>query len=319
MSTDLNENMTSEEISAYAETVAKEVEQERKGDRSDAEVVVNTTDPNETPAETKSGNEPVETESQGDDTSSESEAPDWLSDEVKAEAEAYGISESELSDFANREELNRALRLFDKSALEAGRKAMADSGDDQVRNEKGQFAKKEPEEQQEATPADGRYEIGLDAELFDEDIINEFTRMRDHYESRLQTLESYFSEASASAEEQRFDSLVDSMGHSDLFGSTGKESPKELERRRDLHVAVKAQMIGLEQLGRPAELNDQLVSRVANMVFADELGKKRLKERTKKVTKQSQSRLGGSATKPSPPREDPRDEADRLYRELAGQ
>jgi hypothetical protein len=103
---------------------------------------------------------------------------------------------------------------------------------------------------------------------------------------------------SASAEEQRFDSLVDSLGHADLFGATGKESDKELERRKDLNVAVKAQMIGLAKLGRPAEMSPQLISRVANMVFGEELGKKRLKQQTSKISKQNQLRQGGSPTKP---------------------
>jgi hypothetical protein len=153
--------------------------------------------------------------------------------------------------------------------------------------------------------------------MYDEEIIGEFNRLRDHYESRLEVLESYFSEASASAEEQRFDSFVDALGHTDLFGVTGKESDKELERRRDLNVAVKAQMIGLEKLGRPAQMTKELISRVANMAFGDELGKKLLKKQTSKISRQSQLRQGGSPTKPLPPRDDPRDEADRLYRELS--
>jgi hypothetical protein len=159
--------------------------------------------------------------------------------------------------------------------------------------------------------------VSLSPDLYDEEIIGEFSRMRDHYESRLEALESHFAEASASAEEQRFDSFVDSLGHTDLFGVTGKESDKELERRRDLNVAVRAQMIGLERLGRPAEMSQQLISRVANMTFGEELKKKLLKQQTSKISRQSQMRQGGSPTKPLPPSDNPRDEADRLYKELS--
>jgi hypothetical protein len=141
--------------------------------------------------------------------------------------------------------------------------------------------------------------------------------MKDYYESRLNALESRFTEVNAQAEEQKFDTYVDSLGHADLFGKTGKESQKELDRRKDLMVAVKAQMIGLEKLGRPAEFTDQLVARVANMVFSDELSKKRLKQQTSKISRQSNLRQGGSPTKPSPMRDDPRVEADRLYKELS--
>lgn len=326
---------TTDEIKAYAESVVQEIVQERKGEslsttvdkmekKSDAQIAneqAGTQQPahktKETPDEKKSVSDtaPDEGEETGD-----VERPEWMTDDVTAEAAAYGIDESELADFASREELDRALRLFDKTALEAGRKAMAESEKSQVRDDKGKFVKKEEpkaDPPKEEAPKDGRYQVSLSSDLYDEEIIGEFTKMRDHYESRLEALESHFAEQSASVEEQRFDSFVDSLGHADLFGVTGKESDKELERRRDLNVAVKAQMIGLERLGRPTEMSKQLISRVANMAFGDELGKKRLKQQTSKISRQSNGRMGGSPTKPLPPSDNPRDEADRLYRELA--
>lgn len=327
---DATPDTSADEIKAFAEQVAQEVAADRAGEKpegkSDAQITseqAGIPQPGhktpETPAENKSGSN---TALEGEETGDAAEAPQWLTDDVKAEAAAYGLEESELADFASREELDRALRLFDKTALEAGRKAMAESEKEgTTRNEKGQFVKKEApkaDAPKEATPQDGRYQVSLSPDLYDEEIIGEFTRMRDHYESRLEALESHFAEARASAEEQRFDSFVDSLGHADLFGTTGKESEQELERRRDLNVAVKAQMIGLANLGRPAELSQQLISRVANMVFGEELGKKRLKQQTNKISKQSQLRQGGSPTRPIPPSDDPRAEADRLYKELAG-
>lgn len=320
MATELNENMTSEDIAAYAEAVAKEVAAERQGESqyesnqySDQE-----SDASEQ-AEVKSGSKAAESDAQGEDTGEESSAPDWLSDELKAEMTAYGIDDSDLQEFSSREELDKFVRLLDKKSLEAGRKALAESDNSSARNEKGQFKKQEPEKSEKPSAIkndDDRYEISLSKDLYDDEIVDEFTRMRDHYESRLSALESRFQAESVKSEEERFDSFVDSLGHADLFGKTGEETSKELERRRDLHVAVKAQMIGLERLGRPAEFTDQLVKRVANMVFAEELSKKQLKQQTKKVFKQNQLRQGGSPTKPLPPRDDPRDEADRLYREL---
>ena len=309
----LSEDMTSEEIKSYADEVVKEVQEERQGDRkSDAEIVSEVSSI-EKPSVAKDDRKSAETISE--DTSDEPTAPKWVTEDIKAEAAAYGIEESEISDFASREELERAFRLFDKTALDAGRKALAESDDGNTRNEKGQFTKKEPEASTE-TPKSGRYEVSLSKDLYDDEIVNEFTRLRDHYESRLEMLESHFAESQSKAQEAQFDRFVDSLGHTDLFGTTGSESEAELERRRDLNVAVAAQMIGLERLGKKAELNNQLVSRVANMVFADELSKKRLKQQTQKISRQSQLRQGGSPTKPQPPRDDPRDDADRLYREL---
>jgi len=320
---DVTPDTSSEDIKAYAEQVIKEIEGDRAGERkSDAQITnehANTPQPGDKPKETPvENNSDSNTALEGENTGDESVSPEWLTDDVKAEAAAIGIDESELAGFASREELDRALHLFDKTALEAGRKAMAE-GETKVRNELGQFAKKEEpkaDTPKAETPKDGSYQVTLSPELYDEEIIGEFTRMRDHYESRFAVLEAHFTQAMAKEEEQRFDSFIDSLGHADLFGTTGKESEKELERRRDLNVAVKAQMIGLEKLGRPAELSQQLISRVANMVFGDELSKKRLKQQTRKISRQSDGRLGGSPTKPLPPSDDPREAADRLYREL---
>ena len=316
----------SEDIKAYAESVVNEVQADRKGEtKSDAQITneqAGLPQPGDKTRETPvENNSDSDTALEGEDSGDVPESQEWLTDDVKAEAAAYGLDESELADFTSREELDRALRLFDKTALEAGRKAMAESEDGKTRNEKGQFVKKEEPKTAPAkdeTPKDGRYQVSLSPDLYDEEIIGEFTRMRDHYESRLEALESHFAEQSASAEEQRFDNFVDALGHADLFGVTGKESDKELERRRDLNVAVKAQIIGLERLGRPAEMSKELISRVANMAFGDELSKKRLKQQTSKISRQSNQRQGGSPTKPLPPSDNPRDEADRLYRELSG-
>jgi hypothetical protein len=320
MATELNESMTSEDIAAYADAVAKEVAAERQGDGGHEHNQDSGQEPDASEqAEVKSGSKAAASDAQGEDTGEESSTPDWVSDELKAEVAAYGIDDSDLQEFSSREELDKFVRLLDKKSLEAGRKALAESDQGSARNEKGQFKKQEPEQGEKPAPSsndDDRYEISLSKDLYDDEIVDEFTRMRDHYESRLSALESRFQMESVKSEEQRFDGFVDSLGHSDLFGKTGDETPEELERRRDLHVAVKAQMIGLERLGRPAEFTDQLVKRVANMVFAEELSKKQLKQQTKKVFKQNQLRQGGSPTKPLPPRDNPRDEADRLYREL---
>ena len=330
---------------AYAEQVVAEVEAERAGEtgkgKSDAQIVAEQSTADRPPpsksadkttktptAETPSGDDDtveVEAKDRGEGDETGDLAPSWLDDGLKADVAAYGFKPEEVSDFTSREELERALRLFDKSALEAGRKALAEGGGEaktpepeeatgRVRGEGGKFLPKD------GKAKEGRYEVSIpgedDPDGFDNRIVSEFAKMRDHYESRLEALESHFQAAAAKAEEERFDTLVDSLGHADLFGKTGSEGPKELQRRQDLIVAVKAQQIGLERLGRPTELNESLVSRVARMVFAEDLAKKDLKQRTRKISKQSNSRQGGGATRPQDPREDPRAEADRLYREL---
>ena len=318
---------TSEDIAAYVDQLVDEIEVERKGEpdeKSDAQIIaehagnIQSEDkPTETPAEKNSGSNTAEDE--GEKSGKATESPKWLTDDVKAEAAAYGFDESDIADFTSREELDRAFRLADKMALEAGRKAKAES-DGKTRNEKGQFVKKEepPTDQaKEETPDDGRYKVSLNAELYDEEIIGELTRMSDHYESRLAALESHLTEANAVATERQFDRLVDSLGHADLFGTTDKESVQEKERRESLFEEVETYLAGRKALGRPAELNDTVVRRIAHSLFNEELSKKLLKQQTRKISKQSDGRLGGSPTRPQKPSDDPRDEFDRLYLEMA--
>jgi hypothetical protein len=322
---ELTADSTSDDVKEYAEQVVKEVEADRAGEeKGDARITAEHADNEHKPEGAKET--VAKSDETADDKGEKAGEESWLDEGLKAEAAAIGLDESELADFASREELERALRLFDKKALEAGRKALAEEDKPPTRNEKGQFEKKPKADPKPEEAKDGRYEISPKfKETYDEEMVSELTNLRDHYETRLDAYESRFAAmedrlaaADAAAEEKHFDSLVDSLGHADLFGKTDTEDAKQLQRRKDLHVAVKAQLIGLAQLGRPTELNESLVNRVARMVFAEDLGKKDLKNRTRKISRQSNGRQGGGATRPQDPREDPRDEADRLYKELAG-
>jgi hypothetical protein len=323
---ELSPDTTPEEIQSFVDDVAAERAGEKAPEKSDA-AIVNDVAATETPVASKGDEKTAEAPK----VKGETEDRAWLDDDLKAEVSAYGIGEDELADFTSREEVDRALRLFDKSALEAGRKALADGeASKATRDDKGRFvprtemaakadAAAEPVAEPEKKPgAKDGYEVQLDKSVYDDGIVDEFTRLRDHYEARLETLEARFHEADAKAEQQHFDSLVDSLGHTDLFGKADKEDAKQRQRREDLYVAAKAHIVGLKAFGRPTEMSESLINRVARMVFAEELGKKDLKSRTSRLSRQSNGRMGGGATRPTDVPESPRDAADRLYKELVG-
>lgn len=321
---ELTEQSTTDEVKEYAAQVVEEVVQERAGEKGDARITAEHAD-NEHKETT-----PVEPGGKADDAKGEVEAGEesksWLDDDVKAEAAAYGIEESELADFASREEFDRAVRLFSKRALAAGQKALTE---ETGRNEKGQFVKKtepkaEPKAEEKSKAQDGRYEIKLDKATYDEPLVDELTGIRDHYqaryeelEMRFKALEERFLEADAKAEEDRFDSAIDKFDMPKLFGVTGKETPDELKKREAVMAQVQVLKAGFRTFGRDVEI-EALVRQAAPMVFSSEFDKHNLKHRTRKISRQSNGRQGGGATRPQDPREDPRDEADRLYRELAG-
>ena len=311
MSTDLADDATTEQIHAYVDSIIEDRAGEAAGETTDTEKLAADND-EQILADEQSGKN--DTAPEGEDTGdSEPPAKDWLDDNLIAEVKALGIDEKELADFTSREEVERALRFFDRSALEAGRKAMASEEappeQEAARDDQGRFAKKQE-------PKEGRYEVSLDKDLYDDGLVAELEKLRDHYESRLSAMESRFEEAEARAEEQLFDGYVETIGLSDVFGVTGKETDQQLQRRQDLHVAVKAHQIGLRALGRQANLDQSLVNRVARMVFAEELGKKELKARTRKMSQQSSRRQGGGATKAHEDQEPLMAEMERLYKEL---
>ena len=333
---ELTAESTKEDVQEYVEQVVEEVKADRAGTdefkpflakegfevKSDAQITSEHADNEKTPVAEKSDEKPAKAEKA---KPAKEEASSWFNDDVKAEAAAYGIEESELADFASREELDRALRLFDKSALEAGRKALAEG--EEGRDEKGRFVKKDapkagPKAEAKAEVTDGKYEPKLDKAVYDEEIVNEFTRMRDHYdarreelETRFKALEDRFLESDAKAQEQQFDSAIDKLDMPKLFGITGKESPDELKKREEVMAQARVLQAGYRTFGRDVEMAS-LVNRAAPMVFSSEFDKRNLKNRTHKISKQSNGRQGGGATRPQDPRDDPRDEAERLYKEL---
>ncbi len=310
---ELSDNATHEEIQATVDQIIKDDkgEPEEKGDAQRlAEDHDETATQLRDTASDGEGPAKADDDTGGSDSQEDGDA-DWLDDDLKAEVAAYGIDEKELVEFTSREELQRALGIFDRTAMEAGRKALA----------KGEEAKTQPPEEEpkpKSNAKEGTFEVAFNEDEVDEGIVAEVKRLNDHYESRLDAMEARFAEADTRMEHQKFDSLVDTLGCADLFGKTGSESPKELQRREDLLVASKAQQIGLQMLGRDVAMDGSLVARVNRMVFGDELSKKDLKARTRKMSKQANGKMGSGGTKsPNLPQTLEEKMVDR-YKELDG-
>lgn len=234
---------------------------------------------------------------------------DWRKEAV-AEASAYGIGEKEIADFQSREELERALKLFDRQIDEERTKLLEDG-------DKGGKDQEEEESSKEVAvrPKDGSYEVRLDPDVYDEDLVEEFTALRDHYDSRLAALEGHFAEAQAIAEQQQFDQSVDALEFSQLFGKTDQESEDELKRRAELFDRVQIEQEIMSRMGRNVDYN-ALVNRVARSLFPEEYDKRLLKNHTRKITKQSSRRQGGGTPRPTDAPEGIMEEMRQLYKEL---
>ena len=298
MPVDLDTVETHEDVQAAVAEVIADQKSEEVESKSDAMKLAE--DGDREAAEKDDEPKTPEPEAEEAEVEEEPAEREWFDDDLKKQVTACGIDEEDLEEFTSREEVERAMRLFDKSALEAGQKTRG-----------------EVTEEPEGETPEGQFEIKLDKEEWSEELVGQLTEMRDHYDNRVKALESRFAEQDAELEAQKFDGFIDSLGHPDLFGKTGKETKTELQRREDVIVAAKAMHIGLEQMGRPVDLDEALVDRVVKGMHADELGKKALKARTRKVSKQSRRRLGGSATKAhGETPETAHEKAERYYKEL---
>ena len=315
MLTELTDDATHEDIQDYVDDVVADVENDRASEETtDSQKVASDDVVTDTSAETDSGSEAAESRpGKGEKTGKDRS---WIDDDLKAEASAYGIDEAELADFTSREEFDRATRLFDTKALEAGRESMSEEDEDEDAVD-DPYEDEDEAGRHDRSPShsDGAYEVSLDKDIYDEDLVDEFTRMRDHYESRMSALESHFQSANAVMEEQRFDAAIEELGHSSLFGKTGSENGKQLQRRVAVHEAMVAQLNNLGDRAREGDY-DYWVGVMARGLFADDFTKRELKNRTRKISKQANGRQGGGATRPTDPPETVRDEMRQLYAEL---
>jgi len=341
---ELPDDATHDDIVAMAKQLVSETTDEasaKAGDDGDDSVVEPGAGADET-AKTTAGDghsaaeDAAAQNKDGEDAATkESTEPDWLDDDLKAVAATLGISDEQLSGFANRDELDRAMSLLDAVALNAGRKATEKTGDDTgqeesraktpepstppSRDDKGRYVPKS-----EGKESSANYQVQLDPEVFSEEIINEFNQLRDHYESRLSQFEGRFAQLEladrqrdAKAAEERFDAIVDSLGDDVLFGESGHETKEQLANRKKLFDEHNVYLTGLKVLGREVKTDKSLVDRVAKMTFAEHFSKQQRKQLTKKITSQSRMRMGSGVSKPTDPPEDIYSKAERLYRELS--
>ncbi len=102
----------------------------------------------------------------------------------------------------------------------------------------------------------------------------------------------------AKAVEVQFDAIVDRLGHSDLFGKSGEETPKQLQARQKLFEEHEIYMDGLAVHGRAAQMDQTSVERVSRMVFADHISKQEKRNHTRRLQRQSNMRTDVGAERP---------------------
>ena len=270
------------------------------------------------------------------------DGPDWLDDETRSMAATLGISKAQLERFSSRESFDSVVDFLDQQALDAGRKQFAAQQAQQIPPVATQPVSQTPPAQQApppdaptATPPQvpGMYQVKLDPEAFDKDVVAELNAMNAHYAPVLaevqqmrqfvQQMQQRERDNAQRQVEQRFDSVVDSLGQEELFGETGKTTPEQMQNRRKLFDAHAAHLIGLKAIGRSGETNKAFVSRVMYSEFSDTLANQQRKQVAEKVKSQANRRLGTNSTASRDRAANPRETAHRelvaLYNKMAAE
>jgi len=222
----------------------------------------------------------------------EAEASEWLDQETRDFAAMMGLSGTELSEFGSKEELERALRIIDRKAFEAGTAATPK-------------APETPSTSQALADAFAdlqKYKVGDD---FDEGVAKPLNSFVDAAVAQIKDLQNrlgFFEQQgvqTAVAETRREASAsLQTLGYSELFGKPGEtltpEQAKNIERAIDAHF-VHAR--GLLQSGRQVAPTPQFLRAAVNLEFGDELKKIDQRRTTDRLRKQSAKKLGGSSGK----------------------
>lgn len=263
---------------------------------------------------------------EGDDDEVDEKA-DWLDQDTRDLANTMGLTDEDLSEFGSRAELDRALRIIDRKAFEAGKaqqqpaKSIEKPSDQQVGQQK-------TEQQTDDPFADlTQYKLG---DQFDEDASKPFNTFVDTAVATLRDLQNRLSRfeqqnqqrAVEEVRRQAIDSLH-SLGNTELFGKPGQKPTKEqaanIEKAIDAHFTHAR---GLLATGRQAAPTPAFLKAAVHLAFGDQLSQQQQKQLTEKLRKQSSRRTGGAAAKPLPkvPSSDetPRQRAERLFADGLG-
>lgn len=233
------------------------------------------------------------------DGNAKSAVDDWVnSEEMQELIGSLGYSNEDASNFSKQEDFETHVRLLDKEfkgkssieeqelALdlndEAERKDLFREKADNQHRENGKFAKRD-----DPLPT-------LDPDEFDEQLI-EVMEARD---AKIAELEARLNDAGSDKVLKQFDSIVDDMGHEDLFGHSDDLSDAERDQREKLFDEYKEIYNILEARGKPVSgkrVNKGIVLRALNLEFADELKKSNRQKLGKKVKKQAKRITGSNA------------------------
>ena len=260
----------------------------------------------ETPADDDAAEAEVKTPAKGEGEADGAGEADWLNQETRDFATMMGLTEDDLSEFGSREELDRALRIIDRRAFEAGKSRQQPP--EQSIEQKSVKPLVHPPEADPLADLDA-FKLGdqFDAEAakpFNNFVDAATTTIKD-LRARVAHFEQQNRQQSVSDLRRRAIESLRSLGNTELFGKPGENPTKaqvaNIEKAIEAHIT---HANGLFAQGRQAAPTPAFLKAAVYLVFGDEISKQQKRQLTDKLRKQSSRRSGGSGAKhvlPTPP------------------
>ena len=223
------------------------------------------------------------------------EEPEGLSQELQTRAEGAGISKELAERLHQTGHLEETLTAFDRTLIERFQsKETEDVGKQPERREQ----KPPQKEDQEDVP-------DLDPDVYDEDLVK-----RDAYhKQRIDALEAKVEELLGERQgtfDKRFDSMVDELGHEELFGK-GDSPSKDKQANRDKLFKAYGAICNVYDVD-PADCDPQWVHRALAAMFPSEVAKQAQRQTVDRLRDAEGKFLTKSKTRGAPPSKDTTDE-----------
>jgi hypothetical protein len=241
------------------------------------------------------------------DAAAQPDGEDWveqLSPEHQELATMLGLDADQLRELSGPEELERHAKLFDQVLYRSAKEGVPEP--------EGTDTQQPPAESESPRGKDGRflptksettgYEPSLSTDEYDEGLIQEFAKLSDtlsrRFDARVAELESQLAESRQQAvesQQQQLQTLVDTLGHDDLFGKTdGTRTKSQLANRDKLLTAAQVLRSGARSLGQEVAWTPTLLKRALQLEFSEQLTAQRQQQWAKGIQQQGKKKLGHS-------------------------
>ncbi len=157
----------------------------------------------------------------------------------------------------------------------------------------------EPESTEEPKSS---FEIELNENFFDPDVVNQFKNMKSHYDAQIAELRNQLQSMNQVSESSKAFNMFDELNNPDIFGS-GNVQPnsKEGRNRQKVLDEMDALKAGYEAKNRKVPSDETLLPKAMNLVFGEELASTVRKDFARKVEGRHDSRIARPNTRVSKP------------------